>query len=181
GIASTAGSGFGGAPSGGFGGGFASGGPGGGTGGGPGVGSGGGLSAGTGGGSSADSALTAYLESHAGTSTWIVATSSTQNGADIELATGEPVLAMGGFTGSDPALTVDELKTLVTEGKLRYVLVGGGGGPGGGPSGGGPGGGSSSVLAWVEENGTAVDYGGSSGTLYDLSTALATDTSTTGG
>ena len=180
GIASSAGTGIGGGPGGGtFGVGFAAGGPAGG----PGIGSGGALSAGIDGASSADSALTGYLMSHAGTATWIVATTSTQDGADIELATGEPVLAMGGFTGSDPALTVDELKALVSEGKLRYVLVGGGGGPsGGGPGGGGGnGGGSSSVLAWVEANGTTVDYGGSSGTLYDLSTALATDASTTGG
>ena len=107
---------------------------------------------------------------HAGSVTWIVATASTQSGADIELATGDPVLAMGGFTGSDPAMTVERLQALVSEGKLRYVLVGGGG-VGGGPGGGtgGPGGVSSDVLSWVEANGTVVDYGGSSGTLYDLS------------
>ncbi|MFI5226828.1 MAG: hypothetical protein ACHQ3P_09145, partial [Candidatus Limnocylindrales bacterium] len=118
--------------------------------------------------------------SHAGTATWIVATSSTQGGADIELATGDPVLAMGGFTGSDPAMTVERLQALVSEGKLRYVLVGSGG-AGGGPGGGtgGPGGGTSDVLSWVEANGTVVDYGGSSGTLYDLSTALATTSATT--
>ncbi len=141
--------------------------------------SGGGLPAGggAGDGSTADQALTDYLVGHAGSATWIVATASTQSGADIEIATGDPVLAMGGFTGSDPAMTVERLQALVSEGKLRYVLVGGGG-VGGGPGGGtgGPGGGSSDVLSWVEANGTVVDYGGSSGTLYDLSTALATAT-----
>ena len=88
--------------------------------------SGGGLPAGggAGDGSTADQALTDYLVGHAGSATWIVATASTQSGADIELATGDPVLAMGGFTGSDPAMTVERLQALVSEGKLRYVLVG---------------------------------------------------------
>ncbi len=170
--------GFGGGPGGGPSGGFGAGG----TAGGPsafGAASGGGLPAGggAGDGSTADQALTDYLVGHAGSATWIVATASTQSGADIQLATGDPVLAMGGFTGSDPAMTVERLQTLVSEGKLRYVLVGGGG-VGGGPGGGtgGPGGGASEVLSWVEANGTVVDYGGSSGTLYDLSTALAAST-----
>ncbi|MFI5226488.1 MAG: glycosyltransferase family 39 protein, partial [Candidatus Limnocylindrales bacterium] len=79
---------------------------------------------GAGDGSTADKALTDYLVSHAGSATWIVATASTQGGADIEIATGDPVLAMGGFTGSDPAMTVERLQALVGEGRLRYVLVG---------------------------------------------------------
>ncbi|WP_455432462.1 mannosyltransferase YkcB-related protein [Thermocatellispora tengchongensis] len=46
------------------------------------------------------------------------------------LATGEPVIAMGGFTGSDPAMTADKLAAYVASGRLRYVIPGGGfGGP----------------------------------------------------
>ena len=73
---------------------------------------------------------------------------------------------MGGFNGGDAAMTVVKLQTLVKEGKLRYVLVGGGGM-------GGPAGGSSSVITWIEQHGTAVNNASGSGTLYDLSSAVA--------
>jgi 4-amino-4-deoxy-L-arabinose transferase-like glycosyltransferase len=126
-------------------------------------------SAGFGGGpgaSSVDSSLLSYLVSHRGTATWIVAVQSSNEAASIELATGLPVMGMGGFTGSDPAPTLEQLTAYVASGQLRYIIVGGsGGGPGGSSS-------RSEIDAWVASVGTAVDYGGSSGTtLYDLSGA----------
>jgi 4-amino-4-deoxy-L-arabinose transferase-like glycosyltransferase len=115
---------------------------------------------------SADSALAAYLLAHKGTATWVAATTSAMSAGVLELATREPVLAMGGFSGSDPAPTLDQVKAYVASGQLRYVLVSGAGGFGG------PGGGNSTTAAidaWVQSVGTAVDYGGGGGTLYDLS------------
>ncbi|HEU5030393.1 MAG TPA: glycosyltransferase family 39 protein [Spirillospora sp.] len=114
------------------------------------------------------SELVSYLEKNQGDATWLVAVSSAQNASSIILRTGRPVIAMGGFTGSDPAMTVAKLQQYVQEGKLKYVLLGGGGG--------GPGGGSanSAVTAWIKQHGTVVtasEYGGTSGsgTLYKLS------------
>jgi hypothetical protein len=99
----------------------------------------------------------AYLKQHQGSATWLVAVQSANEAASIELSTGKSVLAMGGFSGSDPAMTVDKLTQLVSTGKLRYVLL----------SGGGPGGGSSSaVQQWIVAHGTVVTIG--STTLYDL-------------
>jgi 4-amino-4-deoxy-L-arabinose transferase-like glycosyltransferase len=118
---------------------------------------------------STDTALIGYLLANQDGATWIVATTSAQEAGSIELAAGAPVMAMGGFNGSDPAPTLDEFKALVAAGKIRYVLVSGRGGFGG------PGRGSSSVSSidtWAASVGTAVSYGGSA-TLYDLS-ALAT-------
>lgn len=120
-----------------------------------------------GGQSGTDGTLASYLMANKGTATWIVATGGSGSADTIELATGEPVRAMGGFTGSDPTPTLDRLKAYVASGQLRYVLIGGQGGPGGGTS---------DVTSWVEANGTVVDYGGSSGTLYDLSGAVTTTT-----
>jgi hypothetical protein len=80
-------------------------------------------------------------------------------------------MAMGGFSGSDPAPSLAQLQALVASGELRYVLIGGGG-PGG-PGGGGRAGSTSEINAWVTSVGTAVDFGGSGGTLYDLSGAAA--------
>jgi 4-amino-4-deoxy-L-arabinose transferase-like glycosyltransferase len=121
-----------------------------------------GAGVGDGGGSDgSDPALVAYLLANRGDATWIVATWSANGAGSIELASGQPVMAMGGFSGSDPAPTLDQLKTYVASGQLRYVLLGSGGGMGGGSS--------STISAWVTSVGTVVDYGGSAGTLYDLS------------
>jgi hypothetical protein len=119
--------------------------------------------AGGGPGGQVDSALVDYLTPNQGGATWIVAVSGAEQAGSIELATGLPVMAMGGFNGGDPAPTLDQLKAYVASGQLRYVLVGGGGGPNGG---------SSAVTDWVTTNGTLVSEVGN-GSLYDLS-AMAT-------
>ena len=121
-------------------------------------------------GGGADSALATYLEANKGSSTWIVAMTSAQQAGSLELSTGDAVMAMGGFSGTDPAPSLAQIQAYVASGQLRFVLVG--------STGGGPGGGNSStaaaVSAWVTSVGKVVDYGGSSGTLYDLSGAATT-------
>ena len=116
---------------------------------------------------STDAALVDYLVANRGSATWIVAATSAQEAGPLELATGLPVMAMGGFTGSDPAPTLDQLKADVASGQLRYVLVDSGNGGGGGPVAT-----SSERTAWVTSACTLVDYGGSgTGTLYDCAGA----------
>jgi len=68
---------------------------------------------------------------------WVAATPQAQSAAGLQLAADEPVMAIGGFNGSDPALTLAEFKELVEEGRVHYYVVGesGGGAPGGGPGG----------------------------------------------
>jgi 4-amino-4-deoxy-L-arabinose transferase-like glycosyltransferase len=106
--------------------------------------------------------LISYLEQHRGGAAWLVAVGAANSGAAIELASGQPVLAMGGFSGSDPAMTVSHLISLVRSGRLRYVMAGGG--PMAGPARG-----DQSVMSWVTQNCRQVDYGGSG--LYDCSGA----------
>ncbi len=113
------------------------------------------------GGTQVDSALTDFLAANQGDATWIVAVSGANEAGQIELATGLPVMAMGGFTGSDPAPTLQELQSYVASGLVRYVLIGGGGGPNGT---------SSEISSWVVANGTVVDSVGG-GALYDLAGA----------
>ena len=157
----------------GFGGGNLGGGPGGnfaGGNGGPGGNFGGSLgggNAGSGGGqATADSSLIEYLVANRGTAKWIVAVNGSGSAGQIELATGLPVMAMGGFNGSDPAPTLDQLKSYIASGELRYVIVGGGFGGG---MAGGFGGSSSSVESWVSSTCKAVTS--VSSTLYDCSGA----------
>jgi 4-amino-4-deoxy-L-arabinose transferase-like glycosyltransferase len=78
------------------------------------------------GGNTSDSALLQYLVANRGSARWIVAANSAQEAGSIEIATGLPVMAMGGFTGSDPAPTLTQLKSYIASGELRFVLAGGG-------------------------------------------------------
>jgi 4-amino-4-deoxy-L-arabinose transferase-like glycosyltransferase len=127
-----------------------------------------------GGGSAVDRTLISYLESHQGSATYLVAGFGSGSTESLIIATGKPVMTIGGFSGSDPAPTLAQFRAMVRSGAVRYVLIGGqGGGPGGGGFGGGPGGNgaASSISAWVTAHGTTVNYGGSGSTLYDVSAA----------
>ncbi len=80
-------------------------------------------------------------------------------------------MTIGGFNGGDPAPTLAQFQSLVAQGKVRFVIVGGQGGGQGGPGGNG----SSSITSWVTRNGTPVPastYGGTgTSNLYDLAGA----------
>jgi 4-amino-4-deoxy-L-arabinose transferase-like glycosyltransferase len=111
-----------------------------------------------GGGSTVSSQLITYLEAHQGSAKYLVAVSGSQASAPIIIATGKAVVTMGGFSGSDPAPTLAQLKQMVSSGQLKYVLLGGGGMGRGG---------SSDITQWVQAHGTAVTgVTTSSGTLY---------------
>ncbi|MGW5317975.1 hypothetical protein [Nocardia thailandica] len=71
-------------------------------------------------------------------------------------------MAIGGFSGSDPAPALEQFQRYVADGDIHYFLAGGsGGGPGGSGTTEG-----SRITAWVREHYTAVEVDGV--TLYDL-------------
>ena len=113
--------------------------------------------------SQADSQLVQYLVEHQNGATWLVAVASANESAAIQLTSGQPVMAVGGFNGSDTPLTLDQFKQLVKAGKVKYYAIGSHG------RGGGPGGGNNEITTWVKQTGTVVNYGGSDVTLYELS------------
>ncbi|OSC49074.1 hypothetical protein B5181_41220, partial [Streptomyces sp. 4F] len=94
-------------------------GPGGQPGGAGGLGGGGGM-----GGASTE--LVAYLKKHRDGAKWLLAVASSQSAAQLILSSGEPVISMWGWSGSDNAMTLARLKELVKKGELHYVQVGGG-------------------------------------------------------
>jgi len=119
--------------------------------------------------SSLDRGLVRYLEARQGAARYLVATtSSTSYGDTFILATGRPVMTLGGYQGWDRIVTPTGLARLVTNGTVRYFYLptsssagGFGGGPGGGP------GGASAVASslartnddlttWVQKRCTAV-------------------------
>jgi 4-amino-4-deoxy-L-arabinose transferase-like glycosyltransferase len=114
-------------------------------------------------------ALDDYLVANRGSAKWIVAADGSMQAGSIELATGLPVMAMGGFTGSDPTPTLDQLKSYIASGQLRFVLAGSSG-LGGGAAG-GPGGGTSEATTWVTATCKAVTIGGATSSLYDCAGA----------
>lgn len=55
---------------------------------------------------------------------YLLATTTTQIAAPIIIHTGQPVMAMGGFHGLDPAMTPEEIARLVEQRQVRFVLLG---------------------------------------------------------
>jgi 4-amino-4-deoxy-L-arabinose transferase-like glycosyltransferase len=97
------------------------------TGGGMGGGMGGGAGAGMGGllgATTPADAVVAALKSGADSYTWAAAVVGSNNAAGYQLATELPVMAVGGFNGTDPSPTLAEFQRLVAEGKIHYFISG---------------------------------------------------------
>ncbi|MFG2270867.1 glycosyl transferase [Streptomyces sp. WAC 01325] len=103
----------------------------------------------------------ALLEKNAEDYTWAAAAIGAQNAASYQLSTGDPVMAIGGFNGTDPSPTLAEFKKYVTDGRIHYFIASGSGGGMGGSSGT-----SSQISSWVQKNFESVTVDGS--TFYDL-------------
>ncbi len=114
-----------------------------------------------------DDALVAWLVAHHGDETWLAAVGSANQAGPLQLASGVPVMAMGGFMGSDPAPTLEQLRAYVRDGTLRYVLLGEG--RGGGPGGffGGDGRGSVAGERWDWVTSSCAPVEGLGVTLFD--------------
>jgi 4-amino-4-deoxy-L-arabinose transferase-like glycosyltransferase len=67
--------------------------------------------------------LAEYLQANRGDATYLAATMRATTASPLILATGEPVMAMGGFSGGDRILTVDDLREMVADGEVRFFLV----------------------------------------------------------
>ncbi|UIX33954.1 ArnT family glycosyltransferase [Streptomyces sp. GQFP] len=142
-----------------------------------GMGGGGGGMGGGGMGGGASTELITYLKKHQDGAKWLLAVSNSQGAAQLIVSSGEPVISMWGWTGTDKAMTLAKLKELVKKGELHYIQIGstgGGGGMGGSSL-------SSEVTAWVQEHGTAVkesEYSTSSSSTTEESESGSTQTST---
>ena len=148
-------------------------------------------------GSGTNTALIRYLEAHQGNAKYLVATASSNTADSIILATNRPVMALGGFGGSDPILTTSQLAALVKSGTVRFFLLDSSGRgfqppsqiidqlPGQfrdfrGSGAGGPGGQQNSLTSWVTQHCTTVSTSqlqsssagsGAGSGLYDCATA----------
>jgi 4-amino-4-deoxy-L-arabinose transferase-like glycosyltransferase len=141
----------------GFGGGFRGGG---GGFGGPG---GGGGPAGILGASTPGQSLVKLLSANASHYTWVAAAVGSNSASGYQLATGDPVMAVGGFNGTDPAPTLAQFEQDVAQGKIHY-FIGGAGATG--LAGGSGSQDSAQIAAWVSSHFTASTVDGV--TVYDV-------------
>jgi 4-amino-4-deoxy-L-arabinose transferase-like glycosyltransferase len=108
--------------------------------------------------------LYAYLKEHQQGEKFLFAATRYSTAVPYIIEKGEAVMAMGGYSGSDPILTAESLQTLVEQGAVRFFLLTGGGG----------GGSNSGLTQWVIRNGKEIPAsaysaaGGIGGTLYEV-------------
>ena len=125
---------------------------------------GGGFGGGLGGSTKVSSALTKLLEQDASGYKWVAATEGSEAAAPLELATGDAVMSMGGFNGTDPWPTLAVFKQLVASHEIHYYVGRGSQSFGGGQ-------GSSAIAAWVAAHFKKQTLGGE--TVYNLTEPLS--------
>lgn len=116
--------------------------------------------------STVDEKLYQYLLEHQTGERFLFATTRYNTAVPYIIEKGAAVMAMGGYSGSDPILTAVSLEAMVNEGKVKYFLISNGGGPGGG---------STELTQWIISHGKAIpekEYGGGSGTLYEVAPGI---------
>ncbi|MBI5301615.1 MAG: glycosyltransferase family 39 protein [Chloroflexi bacterium] len=104
------------------------------------------------GGAQTNQTLLSYLQANTQGIKYLLAVPSSMQGADYVLATGRPVLYLGGFNGQDKVVTSEELTQMVANNELRFIYYdtrGGGGGPGGNQS---------EISSWVSRACTLVGF-----------------------
>jgi hypothetical protein len=69
-------------------------------------------------------ALSATLSANADDFTWAAAVVGSSNAAGYQLASGAPIMAIGGFNGTDPSPTLGEFKQFVADRQIHYFIRG---------------------------------------------------------
>jgi 4-amino-4-deoxy-L-arabinose transferase-like glycosyltransferase len=119
---------------------------------------------GLGGSTTVSTALTKLLEHDASSYKWVAATEGSEGAAPLELATGDAVMSIGGFNGTDPWPTLAVFKGLVANHEIHYYVGQGSQSFGGGQ-------GSSAIAAWVAAHFEKQTVGGE--TVYNLTVPLS--------
>ncbi|MGA9598099.1 MAG: glycosyltransferase family 39 protein [Acidimicrobiia bacterium] len=114
-------------------------------------------------GSEPSEALTELLLQNADDYTWVAAAVGANNASGYQLATERPVLALGGFNGSDPFPTLADFQQMVSNGQIHWFISGGGfGTPNGGSTD------TTDISNWVAATFQGIQIDGV--TIYDLTT-----------
>lgn len=116
---------------------------------------------------SADPALVAALQTNADAYRWVAATTGSNNAAGLALSSGESVMSIGGFNGTDPSPTLEEFQAYVAAGEIHYYVAGRDAAGFAGAQGGSDV--AAAIDAWVQASFSPTTIGGV--TVYDLGAA----------
>lgn len=108
-----------------------------------------------------DSTLLKYLKKHQGNAEYLFATDDSSTAAPYIIKTGKAVMAMGGFNGTDKAISLKQFKKLVKEGKVKYYY-----------SGGKTGGSNNEIVSWIKKHAKKVKLSNSSNTQTNASSSV---------
>jgi hypothetical protein len=107
-------------------------------------------------------AVAALLERDAADYSWVAATVGSNSAAGYQLDTGSPVMAVGGFNGTDPFPTLQQFQQFVAAGRVHWFI----GGAGSDDTASGGSDEARRIATWVSSTFTPVTVDGR--TLYDL-------------
>ncbi|MBF2626909.1 ArnT family glycosyltransferase [Listeria marthii] len=120
---------------------------------------------------SVDSGLINYLQKNNTGETYLFGTTDATTAGPYIIKTKEAVMALGGFNGTDPTLTVKQLKQMIKSGEIKYFYL-----PSNSKAS------DSDVVKWIQENGTEIDQSEwSSSTSTDDDTTSSASQNTNGG
>ncbi|GIL25914.1 glycosyltransferase family 39 protein [Actinocatenispora comari] len=108
-----------------------------------------------------DAAVTRLLRAHHSRYTWVAATIGSNNAASYQLASRYPVMAVGGFNGTDAYPSLAAFEKLVAAGRIHWFIAGALTGSGSGSQS------PQRIQHWVQQHYPARTVAGV--TLYDLS------------
>lgn len=95
---------------------------------------------------SVDSDLISYLQKNNTGETYLFGTTDATTAGPYIIKTKEAVMALGGFNGTDPTLTVKQLKQMIQAGEIKYFYL-----PSNSKAS------DSDVVKWIQENGIEID------------------------
>nr|WP_261806388.1 glycosyltransferase family 39 protein [Lapidilactobacillus luobeiensis] len=110
---------------------------------------------------SVNSSLLSYLQKNQGSATYLFATTDSGTAAPYIIATGEAVMVIGGFNGTDPAITLKRFKKLVKAGQIKYFYLAGKSS-------------NNTIVQWVKKNAQKVAASKYGGTTSSSSTQSQT-------
>ncbi|MFQ6392748.1 ArnT family glycosyltransferase [Nocardia sp. KC 131] len=108
--------------------------------------------------------IVTMLQQNAGAYTWPGAAVSSHAANGYQLAGAVPVMAIGGFSGGDPAPTVEQFQQYVRQGRIHYFIGGNRGGRDNDSEG-------SKITTWVQQHYAPTTMDGV--TVYDLTAPMS--------
>jgi hypothetical protein len=109
---------------------------------------------------SVSTAVTKLLISGASGYRWAAATVGAESAAPFQLASGKPIMAIGGFNGTDPSPTLAQFQKMVDAHEIHYFIGANSNTFGGGS------GAAAAITSWVTSHFSKETLGGQ--TVYNL-------------